>query len=243
VVRWRTTALGIAVLASALTGLRSARAQDADERPPRGALFYPTGPGRGELRIAVGALLDILPRRLVESETRTIPRVTANARYGLPWGFTADARMSAIVVSNEVQIGAAWAHEIAGLAFSLHEHFGVWYGVVGASGFDTRAWGVLNTPGASLGLPIGDTRLTGSFELLLLQGQHVTVGEASLDKHHVSYEGFISTLIVENMLAGGGVFYLGTSLVYSRPDYQLWLAFSDTNKKQVYPRFMVGYEF
>jgi hypothetical protein len=119
----------------------------------------------------------------------------------------------------------------------------VWFGYVGTAGFDTSAWGVLNTPGASIGVPMGAVRFTLSWELLLLQGQHVNVGDGSVNKKKLSYEGHVTSLMVENLLAGGGVIYYGLGVIYSRPDYQLWLAFSDNNRKTIYPRFVAGYEF
>ena len=215
----------------------------AEGAPQRGPLFFPTGPGAGEVRIAAGASLDILPRRLVEAEQRELPKVTGNIRFGLPAGFSTDARLSAIVVANEFQIGAAWSQRVRDVSFSIQEHFGLWFGYVGTAGFDASAWGVLNTPGVSIGAPMGYVRFTLGWELLLLQGQHVNVGDGSVNKRKISYEGHMSSLTVENLLDCGGVIYFGLGVIYSRPDYQLWLAFSDANKKTIYPRFVAGYEF
>jgi len=49
--------------------------------------------------------------------------------------------------------------------------------------------------------------------------------------------------VVESLLPHGGAFYYGVTLIWARPDYQLWLAFSDSRSRQLYPRFVAGYEF
>jgi hypothetical protein len=242
VIRSQTTTLG-RWLAFALLGLwLFPDVAQADEFG-RGPLFYPASLESGAVRVAAGAVVDVLPRRLVEAELREVPRLTGSARIGLPYGFSLDLRLSAIVVANEAQLGAAWGRRIGPVSFVLQDHFGFWFGTLGYSGFDATAWGMVHTPGIVVGLPMDRVFFSLGWELLLLHGRHVSIGEASLDERRLSNEGFAWSLLVENLLDRGHVIYYGATVLYARPDYQLWLAFSDSNQKQFFPRFVAGYEF
>ena len=96
-----------------------------------GPLFHPDGPGPLRWRASVGVLVDILPRRVVESEVREIPQLTGNFRLGLPHGFSTDIRASANVIGNQGALGVAWSHRLGDFSFSVLDHQGVWFGFVG----------------------------------------------------------------------------------------------------------------
>jgi hypothetical protein len=220
------------------------RAQAETPAPAKtGYLVYPEGPGIGRWRIAAGASMDILPRRLVEAEQRVLPKLTGAFRIGLPWGLSAGAELSAIVVSNELRVFLAWAHCIGDVCFDVHDRAGMTYGTIGVQGFDAVEWGAVNMPGVSIGVPMGNVRFTIGWEALLVHSQHVKVGDATLSRAALSYQGFQIPFVVENMLGNGQVIYYGVTLLSAQPNYQLWLAFSDSERKQVYPRFVAGYEF
>jgi hypothetical protein len=90
-----------------------------------GPLFHPDGPGRLRWRVGVGALLDILPRRVVESEQRPFPLLTGMVRLGLPVGFSIDLKASAIYVSNEIDLGVGWSYRIKRFSIGLQDHAGI----------------------------------------------------------------------------------------------------------------------
>jgi len=91
--------------------------------------------------------MDVLPLKEVQSEARQVPQVLAQLRVGLPWGFSADSRLTAIVVKNELEIGIAWNARLGKLWVSAFDHHGFFYGAVGVQGFDATSWGWLNKPG------------------------------------------------------------------------------------------------
>lgn len=226
----------LAIATAALAG------SDSDTSP-RGPFFYPTGPGPYRLRAVAGASLDLLPRRLVEAEQREVPRVTGGVRWGLPYGLSLDGRASVIVLSNEVQAGVAWSWGTDDVALALHERIGLWYGTIGVEGFDATGMGVLNTPGVSVGFPMRELRFTLGVQAIIVQAQSITVGGTTLRRNRLSFEGVEVPVTVESLLPSGGAFYYGFALIWAKPDYQLWLAFSDSEKRQLYPRFVAGYEF
>jgi hypothetical protein len=239
-----------ALLAIAVLGW-AARAQAeeiaAPEAPQSEALapvFHPDGPGPWRWRIAGGALMDILPTRVVENQIRQVPMLTANARIGLPAQFSADVRLAAIVITNQLELGVGWTGHIKDLSFALINHIGVWYGYIGVEGFDATGFGSLDQPGIVLGVPWQRTRFSLAFEGIVTLGQHTRLGDSqTLSRSKVQIVGGSAMLVVESALPSGGMPYFGVGVIRAVPNAQAWVAFSDSNARYPYPRFVAGYEF
>lgn len=224
--------------------LALASAARAEREPAPGPLFHPDGPGEYRFRGAAGLLVDILPRQTVENELRTVPQLTGDARFGLPAGFSADARARAIYITNQLELGAIWSHRVGDFSFGVMDHFGFWYGVIELEGFDTTGWGFLNQPGLSFGVPMGETRFSLSVEGILMLSQHVRLGDTThVSRQKVNPAGVQITLIVENFVGERGDVYYGVGAMYAQPDYQAWIAFSDSRSRIWYPRLLAGYAF
>lgn len=241
-------ALGAFVVLAVITEASSGRGEEGtpvgEARRPAALLFYPESPRAFDWRIGAGLLVDVLPLRVVESEQRQIPQITAAFRLGLPAGLAADLRARAIVIQNQLELGVSWSFRIKALSLALHNHLGAWFGFVGFSGFDTSAWGLVETPGVSLGLPWRDVRFSLMGEALFTFAQHTTLGDATTtSRQGATFSGTAATLTVETLLDNAGVPYFGVGLLWTQPDYQAWLAFSDERARVIYPRFVGGYAF
>lgn len=212
--------------------------------PAPGPLFHPDGPGEYRFRGAAGLLVDILPRQTVESELRTVPQLTGDARFGLPAGFSASGRVRAIYITNQLELGAIWSHRVGDFSFGVMDHFGFWYGVIEIEGFDATGWGYLNQPGLTFGVPLGRTRFSLTAEGILMLGQHVRLGDTThVSRQKVTPAGAQLTLVVENFVGERGDVYYGLGALYAQPDYQAWIAFSDSRSRIWYPRLLAGYAF
>ena len=232
--------------ATASDGSASVTPSDVGATPkPRPALLhYPESPGAFDWRAGAGVLVDVLPTRVVESEQRQIPQITGALRLGLPANFSASVRARAIVISNQLELGAGWSAHVGPVSVALQNHVGAWFGAVGVDGFDATAWGLLETPGVSVGIPWRDLRLSLTEEAVISFSQHTTLGDATTaSRRAVTFSGTASTLVVETLLRGGGAPWFGFGLLWTQPDYQAWLAFSDERARILYPRFVAGYGF
>lgn len=222
------------------------RALADDTEPPvaRAALFHPDGPGELRLRVGAGLLLDILPRSLVEAELRQALRVAATVRLGLPYRFGVELSVDGIVFYNEALLGVSWSVALGeDVSIRVVERFGVWVGLVPLSGFDTVGWGLLQVPGIAVGLRYGPHRFTLHADVYLTSAHHVAFGDAEVVAQVVRLAGAAFGVKVESPGVGDGSVYYGVELFYTTPDYQLWLAFSDTQTRSLYPRFVFGYAF
>lgn len=228
------------VLGCALLLTLSARAR-ADERP---SLAYPDVPTETRARVGVGMTVDVLPRSLVESEIRQVPKAVVTARATTPFGLYALGRLSANVLANELSASAGYARELGPVAVAVHERVAFWLGYVGVSGFDTTAWGLMTMPGASVGVRTSSGfRVTARFELLLVHAQHVQLPGATIERKRFVVAGGSLGITVEDRAGETGLLYYGVTATLASPDYQLWLAFSDVDRKRVYPTLFAGYAF
>lgn len=218
-------------------GLALAEAQRPD------FVAHPIGPELGHWALGLGAGMDVLPRRLVEAEWRQVPHVWVRSRIGLGRNFYLSQRANVVIIDNQFQLGLGWGLALGDFAFGLHDHFGVTWGTIGVEGFDARGWALAHNPGVSFAYPLRGVFSTLTVEALILHSRHVTVGEASLTQKHISLQGASAALTFESPTGQGNVWFYGTAVVYAKPDYQLWLAFSDAERAQLYPRFFVGYAF
>jgi hypothetical protein len=211
--------------------------------PARGFLFHPDGPGLWKSRLGVGAQIDMLPRRVVQSAGREVPQITGILRVGLPVGFSADLRAAAILINNQLELGVAWSTHAGPVALSVHDHQGFWFGLVGLQGFDSSGWGWINKPGFTAGMAMGSVRFSATFELIYTFGQHVRLGQDNIARGALLFAGESLGFTVENLLPRGGLWYFGVGLLRTSPNYEAWLAFSDERSRLPYPRFFGGYAF
>lgn len=218
------------------------RAFAQEPAPPAGPLVHPQGPGAFRWRLGTGLMLDVLPARVVDASVREYPHLALQFRYGLPRGFSADVKLNAVIVSNELQVGGAWAFAAGPVVIAVQEHLAVWYSRIGSTGFDATSWGIMSYHGLSVGTAARGSWFALTGEVILVHDQQVHFGKAHVDHADTHRAGFLLTLSVETPVRRGLIFY-GVSAIRADPDYQMWQAFSDNPYKQVYPRFFAGYAF
>lgn len=212
----------------------------AEERP---SLVYPDSPHALGGRLGLGVSVDVLPRSLVESEMRQVPRLWFAGRWAAPFGGFVSARVQGNVLANELSAAIGFARTFGPLSVALHERVAFWLGWVGVSGFDTTAWGLMTMPGATIGVRSGTFRLSARFELLMVHAQHVQLPDATFERKRFVFAGEALSLVVEDRVGANGLLQYGVTATLAYPDYQLWLAFSDLDRKRVYPTLFAGYAF
>jgi len=230
--------------AALLAGVCLSGEAGASSAEPLGPLVHPDGPGKYRVRIGAGALLDIIPRNVAESEMRQLPQLTAQARVGLPAGFSADAGFSGLYIANQIALGAAWTYRIRDVSLSVHDRTCLWFGFLGIDGFDTSGLGLLQQPGASVGVAFGEHRFTLTGEAIFSLLQSTTLGDTTrTSRRQSAFAGISGMLVVESPVGRSGILYYGAGLLWTLPDYQAWIAFSDSRLRYAYPRLVFGYEF
>lgn len=215
----------------------------AAQEPQPDFVAHPVGPEAGRWTLGLGAGIDVLPRRLVEAEWRQLPHAWLRSRVGIGRNFYLSQRANVVIIDNQFQLGFGWGYAFREFAFGVHDHFGVNWGTISVSGFDAKGWAFAHNPGVSVEYPLRGVITTLTLEALILHARHITVGEASLTQKHITFQGMSFGLTFESPLDSKNVVFYGIAAIYAKPDYQLWLAFSDAEQRQIYPRFFAGYAF
>jgi hypothetical protein len=223
---------------------RATTPRSASTSVSRGLLFHPDGPGQYRLRLGVGASMAVLPLKVVQSETRQLPQLAVNLRFGLPYDFSVDLRANAILITNQVELGVIWATRPSSVRLMIFDHHGINYGFVGVQGFDASSWEWINKPGLGVGFHRDPVHFTLTLELIYTLGQHARLGDLSrVSNYNAGFTGTAFGITVENVLRSQAIVYYGISLLRTAPNYELWLAFSDQRARLLYPRFFAGYVF
>jgi hypothetical protein len=202
-------------------------------------IFNPASPGPGNTRFSVGGLWMVAPQ------------FTANFRYGLPAGFSLDARILTVLVRNELDIGAAWSAQAGPLQLGVGLHVGGWFGGLGNYGgalstqFAQRGWGMVLQPNVSAGMKVAsDSWLTLQFETFLSPYQAVSLDGFVITPEHASvYNGYGVTATVEYAIGGPGILYYGVGLYNTTANYPLFINAEYSPKMIAYVGALAGYEF
>jgi hypothetical protein len=202
-------------------------------------IFHPASPGAGNHRFSIGGVWMIAPQ------------FTANFRYGLPAGFSLDARILTILLRNELDIGAAWSTQAGPLQLGVGVHVGGWFGGLGNFGgelstqFAQRGWGMVLQPLVSAGLKVAsDSWLTLQFETFLSPYQAVSLDGFVINPEHAAiYNGYGITTTVEYATGGSGIVYYGVGAYHTTTNYPLFINAEYSPKMITYVGVLAGYEF
>lgn len=205
--------------------------------PTRGLQYYPTGPGKGQDRWAIGGIWMVAPM------------FTADYRHGLGSGFSIDARLKTIILYNQLGAGAQWAFETGPFSLGLTLHVDGFVGtlgkaVVATTEFNAVGWGLLVSPGAKAGLQVAkNSWLTLGYEAYFSPYQAQDLGGTVISPGTGLYEGFGLTLNVEYSPKKEGVIYYGIALYNTRSNYPLWFNVDYSPAFIWYLGVQAGYEF
>jgi hypothetical protein len=249
---WAASATTLLVAFGSVEALAQQTGQQTGQQPKqepmqrgRGPLYHPDGPGDGAWRVSLGGLWDAIDPSAVDGYKLAIPQLLTDARYQVGSGISILGHLNTVIVSNQLEVGAAWQVPTHGrVTVMASVTGGAFFGRLGQFGFDAWMAAPIVKPGITLGYPLGDVMLSLRLDAMFSLFQYVSVGDTSLtiDEFNHFTAGSLS-FTVENMLQRGGVWFYGGALMASRAYYQAWVLFSDDPSLYFYPRIFGGYEF
>jgi hypothetical protein len=238
------TSPGLRAAASFLAGILiltpfQVPGQDVHTAPPH--IAFPTPLTLWEWQRSVGLTLSTLPKEIVEEELNQSPALDLNSRLGLPWGFSADARLLVQVLTNHIAVGGKWSHAFGPLAFSIGDDAAWWFGFLTIDGFNNSANGWLNYPNVSVGYDFGRFRVSVRGELLLVLSYASYAGNNLLASDKNGFGGFSASVIIEQPFWKSTHVTLGFKASYLRYFYQSWFAYETFNRYLFVPELSVGF--
>lgn len=227
------TALAIVMVAGAV------RLPAQDSLRP-GAVYYPAPLEAWETEAALGLRLMTLPRDIVEEEINKAPSIELQTVTGLPWGFSLRSAAVLQFVTNHLRIGAQWSFRLGDFSFGVGDDWAYWFGFINFEGFDNRANGWINYPGATVGYDFGDVRLTARGEGIFIFSQHTLAGENEVTSAKGVMSGGALTLVMEQPLTRTAQVQLGVRLSWTKFHYQTWFAFSTFDRRLIFSELLFG---
>lgn len=210
-----------------------------------GPLYHPDGPGDGRFRASIGMLWDAIDPAAVMGFNAAVPQLLSDMRLGLSNGFSLQSHINTMLVSNEIEIGAAWKLPLKTKTSVMASLLGgVLFGKLSQFEFDTFAAAPVVRPSVTVGHPFGNIMLSFRADAVIALMQYIRLGSTSISASDISHftAGMLS-VTVENKLSYGGMWFFGASAMFARAYYQAWVLFSDNPSLMAYPRIFGGYEF
>lgn len=204
------------------------------------SLFYPQNPESGIITYGLNLNITIAPRQVVRDEIRQIPQLAFAMRIGLPGNFGVGIRLAGNYIANQLSLYPSWSYSSGPFSIAFQNKFSVWLGTADFSGFSTFGMGFSNAPGVILGLRTDEFLLSVRTEFITNYWQYTKFGSDVAKRHLSEFEGEVFTFAIEQDAFGGSRINWGIRFNYTRPDYQLWLAFSDTRQRILAPELFFG---
>ena len=197
----------------------------------------------GELVVATGLSITVLPQILVEGEFRQAPLLDLRARYGLPGQFSLEGGVRTNVLTNFVDLQARYAVDLDPFYLGAHYRVGWWYGFATFQGFDIVAQSWLNFPGIEFGTRIDDVRLSVAADIAYVTSLNIETEGISTTETTNELNGYSVGMAVEQPFIGDQSVTLGLRIHYTRSLYQAWLAFPTFEERLFYPEFTFEFLF
>jgi len=203
--------------------------------------LYPRNPDAGIIIWGLDLNLTIAPRQVVRDEVRQLPQLVGTMKIGLPAGFGVAAKLAGNYIANQFSLIPSWSYSSGHFSAALMTSPSLWFGYADFTGFSAFGMGFSNAPGLNLGMHFDDFLLSARVEFITNYWHYTKFGTDVVKRTVTEYEGEAVTFVIEQDAFGGSRINWGMRLNYTRPDYQLWLAFSDIRQRILTPEFFFGF--
>ena len=188
----------------------------------------------------LGFTLTYIPKIISEEEINQSPLIDVNMRLGLPYNFSANARISTIGSTNNFLIGGQWKHSVNNFSVAIGFDFAYWLGFFRRPDFDVIANGTMNYPFISFGFDFDDAYVSIRVEAQIVTFSETFIGDASVGGIRRDLAGFAITYALEQPFWKNTHIVQGVKLNYTKFFYQSWISFSTFDRYIIFPEFIIG---
>lgn len=206
--------------------------------PP--GVYFPAPREAWESDVAIGLRVLTVPRDIAEEEINKAPSLDVQAVMGMPWQFSANARVILQYFTNHFRAGARWSQRFGRFSIAVGDDAAFWFGFFDFEGFDNSMNGWINYPNLALGWDFGDVRLTAKGEAIYLLSLHSLAGENEVSTTRNVIAGGALSLVLEQPLWHNTHALLGVRLAWTKFHYQTWFAFSTFDRRLLFSELMFG---
>lgn len=188
----------------------------------------------------LGFTLAYIPAIISEEEINHSPLIDFNMRLGLPYNFSANARISTIGITNYFLVGGQWNHSFNNFSFGIGFDVAYWLGSFRRPDFNVVANGTMNYPFISFGFDFDDFYVSLRAEAQIVTFSETFIGDASVGGIQKDLAGFTITYALEQPFWKNTHIVQGVRLNYTKFFYQSWLSFSTFDRYIFFPEFIIG---
>ena len=203
---------------------------------------YPKEIPKWELVSYLGLSVAYLPKIIVEEELNQSPLIEANFRFGLPYNFDLNARISSIYITNQFTLGLQWCHSFDKFAFSLGFNYSYWLCQFKQPAFNVIANGTMNYPFITLGYDFDDFYVSLKTEAIISTFEETFIGETTTGGIQKELVGWIFSYSLEQPLFKKMQIFQSVRINLTKFYYQSWIAFTKTKNYIIFPEFVIGFK-
>ncbi len=210
----------------------------------RPGIYFPQAPIPGRWRYSIGAVFTTTPPELTEEIRVSVPAVDFNLQRGISKRWFINSRIQTQIIQSNVGIGVRYAAPITDRLFiSAGDDMHVWFGALQIKDvFNSQAYGMQNFPNVSVGYRFTrDLQATIKGEAIIDTYYKSQVGNLSIERNAIRYNGLAVTFAVEQPLYDKKHVTLGFRAAYSSFNWQLWSLYDTFDRNLFYPQLIFGF--
>ncbi|MCE2895014.1 MAG: hypothetical protein LW721_11275 [Flammeovirgaceae bacterium] len=203
------------------------------------SMYYPhySRLGRFQKEIALSQIY--LPFDWLETAAQ-VPLLQFHGLVGITKRISIDARLSSLVVANQISIGPRLQHEFGRFSISGGYDVGYAFGALTEFGFNSSLSNWNNYPNLSVGFRWNDIAFTLKGELNYVTSFSTSQGDNTINRNADFYNGYTIGLYIEQRLWKHHVLIVALKNSYSRYHFMAWPAFSTFNRFYDIPELYLG---
>ncbi|MES2892703.1 MAG: hypothetical protein V4725_11835 [Bacteroidota bacterium] len=219
-------------------------AQDEPQQQPikQRYVFFPH-PMQKNWHVSLGYTLTALPEDITEEVQVRAPAGDLHALRKLSDSWQLDGRIKFQILQNHFSLGPRWVKVInEKLSMSIGDDFAWWFGDLNIGSFKTQGQGWLNYPNVAFGYRLKkELLLTVKAEALIKLSEKTRVGENSVSKSSVAFNGYGANILLEQPFHKRRSIILGFKAQYSNFFWQTWSLFETFDRYIFYPELTIGF--
>lgn len=198
---------------------------------------------KSKFSYSLGVSMTQLPRSVMGEEVGQIPMLNAGTEYSINENSSLSFRLASCYLSNFAALEFSRKFHGEKFTLSVNNELGCWFGIAKMSGFDSKAYGLMNTPSVNIstnnqGLNFS-LRSGANFSLY----SYASFGSTELVKNVCKFKGAYVSLGAEQPLNSKISVTLNLKLNYTELSHHAWLVFSEKDSKYLMPELALGFNF
>ncbi|MEO6314773.1 MAG: hypothetical protein ABIU63_04645 [Chitinophagaceae bacterium] len=223
--------------------LSVANSQDTLPESKHATIIFPYPMYTEKWRTSIGFTLLTTPEDITEEVRIRVPAVDFRVLRRIDDYFSAEGRINAQFLQNQLLAGFRWVVPVSGNVFlSAGGNVGYWFGFLSTAGFNSRGSGWLAYPNISLGYKTKKNLLiTVSGQSSINLGYKAFNGNQKSSEGKVFYNGETFTIALEQPFYHHKHLALAFSAINNYFYWQTWSLFYRVNRKVFYPQITVAF--